>query len=85
MTRNATKKAAPAKKAAAKKPAPKAADPLADVRADTPNPELTDLDRDEPCRFCGRDAVARLTANGRPVCETHKSRAEALEQETESL
>lgn len=77
-----TKKAA-AKKAPAKKAA--AADPLAAVREDTPNPELTDLDRDEACLFCGRDAVGRITSNGRPVCEVHKGRAEALEQEVGKL
>lgn len=83
-----TAKKTAAKKTAAKKaPAKKAAasDPLAVVRADTPNPELTDLDRDESCRFCGRDAVARIKSNGRPVCEVHRARAAAVEQDTEKL
>lgn len=65
-----------AKKTAAKKPAakkataPKSDDALAVVRADTPDPELTDLDRDPEsvCRYCGRDAVTE------GLCEKHAAR-----------
>lgn len=87
MTRSATKKAPTKKTAPAKKAA--APDPLAAVREDTPNPELTDLDRDPSCTYCGRDAVAKIPA--RPfnpealVCERHMSRAETRGQEVEKL
>jgi hypothetical protein len=68
----------PAKKAAAKKTAAKPANVVpidaseeekAAARADTPNPELTDLDRDtDACRYCGRDAVRE------GMCEKHAAR-----------
>lgn len=74
--------AATTKKTAAKKTAKKATARPANVApadaseeekaaaryADTPNPELTDLDRDESCRYCGRDAVV----DG--MCEKHAAR-----------
>lgn len=64
----AAKKTA-AKKTTAKKTAAKTSDPLAAIREDTPDPELTDLDRDtDACRYCGRDAVK----DG--LCEKHAAR-----------
>lgn len=60
-----------AKKTAAKKAtAPKSDDVLAVVRADIPDPELTDLDRDPDsvCARCGRDAVTE------GLCEKHAAR-----------
>lgn len=85
MTRSTGRKA-PAKKAPAKTAA-KTSDPLAATRADTPNPELTDFDRDEPvCGRCGRTAVARRSADGLLLCERHQARAESVRPEsTESL
>jgi len=70
-----------AKKATAKK-----TDPLAAVRADTPNPEATDLDRDPACVYCGRDAVAKLPEKGGAlVCAVHEARARTRGQEAKKL
>lgn len=78
-TKKTAAKKAPAKKAAANP------DPLAVVREDTPNPELTDLDADPACVYCGRTATARLVPRGSLVCDSHKKRAQALEQGLEEL
>jgi hypothetical protein len=75
MARGTTKKTA-AKKTAAKKTTSSnvvPADSSPEVkeaarRADTPNVEATDFDRDESCRYCGRDAVT----DG--MCEKHAAR-----------
>lgn len=80
MTRSTTKKTA-AKKTAAKGSASSAdTDPLAAVRDDTPNPELTDLDREgDVCTYCGRDAVSTISF-GRKVCEKHAARRSDAEE-----
>lgn len=63
MTRSATKKTAAkktAKKTTSSNVVPADASPEekeAARRADTPDVEATDFDRDESCRYCGRDAV----------------------------
>lgn len=65
MTRSTTKKTTTRKAVA---------DPLATVREDTPNAELTDLDRDPACAYCGRDATQRRKDSGRLVCDRHAAR-----------